>query len=78
MRVLSQIKTEEQRSASNFLELDRLTAKQQEVFSKAVGKGLWNAVSDAKPMRDSTMKLIKMKLEANDLLPGRMWWDENE
>lgn len=77
MRLLTQTKTAGKESASKILAIDKLTDNQREMMKDAVGQGLWEQVLEGQPLPESVIKLIKGKLRYHNLLPMKMWWEED-
>ena len=77
MRSLSKTKTSGKESASKVLSIDKLTDAQKELMKCTVGLGLWEQILEGQPIPSSVIKLVKGKLEYNNLLPQRLWWKED-
>lgn len=77
MKLLTQTKTAGKESASKILAIDKLTDNQREMMKDAVGQGLWEQVLEGQPLPESVIKLIKGKLRYHNLLPMKIWWDED-
>ena len=77
MKAPSQTKTTGKESVSKILEIGKLTTAQKEIMKKAVGLGLWGQILEAKPMSPSVIKLIKYKMRYRNLLPMKIWREED-